>query len=85
MDTLQLKKIGSGYGINGVKPLYLRIYNASGYIEEVNKDKYLVFDDTYENKKLKYDFKLMFSMELWIKLKKNRWWLASIFKRLHED
>ena len=37
--------------------LYLRIDNASGYIEEVNKVKYLVFDVTDENKKLleRYD------------------------------
>ena len=29
----------------------------SGYIEEINEDKYLLFDDTYENKKLlkRYD------------------------------
>ena len=33
------------------------IDNASGYIEEINEDKYLVFDDTDENKKLleRYD------------------------------
>ena len=30
----------------------MRINNASGYIKEVNKDKYLVFDDTDENKEL---------------------------------
>ena len=52
-----IKKIGSGYDVNGVNPLYLRIDNASGYIEEVNKDKYLLFDVTDENKKLleRYD------------------------------
>ena len=35
----------------------MRIDNANGYIEEINKDKYLVFDDTYENKELfkRYD------------------------------
>ena len=64
-----IKKIGSGYGINSVNPLYLRIDNASGYIEEINEDKYLVFDDTYENKKLKYDdvfngFKLIVLMKV---------------------
>ena len=54
---MQSKKIGSGYDINSVNPLYLRIDNANGYIEEINEDKYLVFDVTYENKKLlkKYD------------------------------
>ena len=30
----------------------MRIDNASAFIEEINEDKYLVFDDTYENKKL---------------------------------
>ena len=52
-----IKKIGYGYDINSVNPLYLRIDNANGYIEEINEDKYLVFDDTYENKELlkRYD------------------------------
>ena len=47
-----------GYvAINSVNPLYLHINNANGYIEEINEDKYLVFDVTYENKKLlkRYD------------------------------
>ena len=47
-----IKWIGYGYDINSVNPLYLRIYNANGYIEEINGDKYLVFDVTYENKRL---------------------------------
>ena len=47
-----IKKIGYGYDINRVNPLYLHIGNASGYMEEINKDKYLVFDVTYENKEL---------------------------------
>ena len=50
-----VKKIGSGYDVNSVNPLYLRIDNASGYIEEINESKYLVFDDPDENKELKYD------------------------------
>ena len=52
-----IKEIGSGYDINSVNPLYLRIGNASGYIEEINEDKYLVFDVTGENKNLlqRYD------------------------------
>ena len=35
----------------------MRIDNASGYIEEINEDKYLVFDVRYENKELlkRYD------------------------------
>ena len=47
-----IKNIGFGYDVNSVNPLYLRIDNASGYIKEMNKDKYLVFDDTDKNKKL---------------------------------
>ena len=47
-----IKKIGHGYDVNSVNPLYLRINNASGYIKEINKDKYLIFDDTDKNKEL---------------------------------
>ena len=52
-----IKKIGYGYDVNSVNPLYLRIDNASGYIEEINEDKYLVFDVRDENKELlkRYD------------------------------
>ena len=52
-----VKKIGHGYGVNSVNPLYLRIDNASGYIEEINEDKYFVFGARDENKKLlkRYD------------------------------
>ena len=47
-----IKKIGDCYDPNSVNPLYLRINNASGYIKEINKDKYLIFDDTDKNKGL---------------------------------
>ena len=52
-----VKKIGYSYDINSVSLLYLRIDNANVYIEEINEDKYLVFDDTNENKELlrRYD------------------------------
>ena len=51
------KKIGDCYDFNSVDHLYLRIDNASGYIEEINEDKYLVFDVRDENKELlkRYD------------------------------
>ena len=54
---VKIKEIGSGYDINSVNLLYLRIDNAIGYIEEINEDKYLVFDVSDENKKLlkRYD------------------------------
>ena len=52
-----IKEIGSGYDINSANPLYLRIDNGSGYIEEINEDKYLVFDVRDEDEKLlkRYD------------------------------
>ena len=51
-----IKEIGQGYDINSVNPLYLCIDHANRYIEEINEDKYLVFD-TDKNKELfkKYD------------------------------
>ena len=49
---VRIKEIGSGYDINGVNPIYLRIDNGSGYIEEINEDKYLVFDATDKNTEL---------------------------------
>ena len=42
----------SGQSINSVTPLYLRIDNASGYIEKKGSDKCLTFDSTDENKEL---------------------------------
>ena len=52
-----IKRIGSGYDVNSANPLYLRIDNVSIYIEEIYKDKYLVFDVRDENKELlkRYD------------------------------
>ena len=49
---ITIKKIGDCKNINSVNPLYLRITHASGYIEEINGDKYITFDSTDENKKL---------------------------------
>ena len=45
------------HDVNIVNPLYLRIDNASGYIDEINKDQYLVFDFRDKNKELlkRYD------------------------------
>ena len=52
-----VKKIGDCYDVNNVNPLYLRIDNASGYIEEKGSSKCLIFDSTDENKELlkRYD------------------------------
>ena len=52
-----------------MNPLYLCINHASGYIEEINENKYLIFDSIDENKELlkKYNNVLI---ELGVKLKK---------------
>ena len=52
-----IKKIGHGYDVNSVNPLYLRIDNASGYIKEDWTHKYLIFDSKDEIKELlkRYD------------------------------
>ena len=47
-----IKRIGDCYDVNSVNPLYLRIDNASGYIEEKESNKCLIFDSTDENKEL---------------------------------
>ena len=47
-----IKKIGDCKNIYSVNTLYLRITHASGYIEEINGNKYLIFESTGENKKL---------------------------------
>ena len=56
-----IKKIGDCYDVNSAHPLYLRINNASGYIKEVNKDKYFIFDDTYKDKELLEKYNNVFS------------------------
>ena len=35
-----------------MNPLYLCVTHASGYIEEINKNEYLIFDSIDENKEL---------------------------------
>ena len=49
---ITIKKIGDCKNIYSVNPLYLRITHASGYIEEINENKYLIFDSIDENKEL---------------------------------
>ena len=57
IEYVIIKKIGDCYDVNSVNPLYLRTDNASGYTEEINEDKYLVFDVRDKNKELlkRYD------------------------------
>ena len=47
---ITVKKIDDYESIYSVNPLYLRINHASGYIEEKNRNKYLIFVD--ENKEV---------------------------------
>ena len=66
-----IKKIGHDYDVNSVNPLYLRIDNASGYIEEKESNKCLIFDSTDENKGLLKKCSCVFD-ELIDKIKKKR-------------
>ena len=47
---ITIKTISDCENIYSVSPLYLRITNARGYIEEINENKYLIFDSTDGNK-----------------------------------
>ena len=49
---ITIKKIDDFESIYSMNPLYLRIDRASGYIEEKNKNKYLIFDSVDENKEV---------------------------------
>ena len=49
---ITIKKIDDCENIYSVNPLYLHITHASGYIEEINENKYLIFDSIDENKEL---------------------------------
>ena len=78
-----IKKNSYGYLVNCVNSLYLRIDNASGYIEEINEDKYLVFDVRDENKKLLKIYDDVFN-GIMSKVKEiDDDWLE--MQRLHED
>ena len=66
---ITIKKIDDCENIYSVNPLYLNIDHANGYIEEINGNKYLIFDFTDENKELLKN-KMMFRMELEIRSKK---------------
>ena len=43
---ITIKKIADCESIHSVNPLYLLINQVSGYIEEKNGNKYLIFDDS---------------------------------------
>ena len=48
---ITIKKIDDCENIYSVNPLYLLVNHASGYIEEKNGNKYLVFDDSVNENK----------------------------------
>ena len=68
-----VKNIGSsgGHSINSVNHLYVRIDNASAYIEEKVSNKCLIFDSTNENKELLKKYSCVFD-GLIDEIKKNR-------------
>ena len=49
---ITIKIIDDCENINCVNPLYLHITNANWYIEEINGNKFLIFDSTDGNKEL---------------------------------
>ena len=66
---ITIKKFDEYESIYSVNPLYLRIINhASGYIEEKNENKYLIFDSVDENKEV-LKISQMLGMELKTKIK----------------
>ena len=60
---ITIKKIDNYESIYSMNPLYLRINHASGYIEEKNGNKYLIFDSVNEKKEVLKNMQ-MFGMEL---------------------
>ena len=49
---ITIKKIDDYESIYSANPFYLRINHASGYIEENNGNKHLIFDSVDENKEV---------------------------------
>ena len=49
---ITVQKIVDCKNIYSTYPLYLGITHANGYIEEINENKYLIFDSIDENKEL---------------------------------
>ena len=60
---ITIKKIDDYESIYSVNPLYLLIGYASGYLDEKNGNKYLIFDSVDENKEVLKNMQ-MFGMEL---------------------
>ena len=52
IEYITIQKVDDCENIYSVNPLYLLVNHASGYIEEQNRNKYLVFDSTDGNKEV---------------------------------
>ena len=66
---IKAKKIDDCENIYSIIPLYLLVNHASGYIEEKNGNKYLIFDDSVNENKGLLKNTQMFGMELKTKSK----------------
>ena len=51
LDALQLKKTDDCESIYNINPLYLLVNHTNGYIEEENRNKYLIFNDFVDENK----------------------------------
>ena len=51
LDALQLKKTDDCESICNINPLYLLVNHTNGYIEEENRNKYLIFNDFVDENK----------------------------------
>ena len=70
IEYITTKEIGQCENIHSVNPLYLLVNHASGYIEEKNGNKYLIFLMVLLMKTKGYQKSMqMFSMELKTKSK----------------
>ena len=82
---ITIKKIDDCENINSVNTLYLRLTHAGGYIEEINGNKYLIFDSTDGNKKLLKNYNDVFN-GIRDQNQNNKWWQRKwLRKRLHEN
>ena len=66
---IAIKKIDDCESIYSINLLYLLVNHASGYIEEKNGNKYLIFDDSVNENKEVLKNMLMFGTELKTKSK----------------
>ena len=54
IEYIAIKKIGDCKNIYSVNSLYLCITYANGYIEDINENKYLIFDSIDGNKEFQW-------------------------------